>query len=178
MADRFDVVAIRIEDKGRIVALMVLKAKPGTTIFPPARCECLLVEGIHAGAVGGGERDVDGLAAITLADPEVRLAPPPEPCRGHTRFHEKVRSPAGRGPLCRSACFVRNPTREYLRDPALLTPPTAPMTELTSVHPSIPCDALPSNGEVRRMHLPDTSVNRVSPERCAKLLRLATPWVL
>jgi hypothetical protein len=36
MADRFDVVAIRIEDKGRIVALMVLRAKPGTTIIPPA----------------------------------------------------------------------------------------------------------------------------------------------
>ena len=73
MADRFDVVAIRIEDEGRIVALMVLRAKPGTTVVASARCECLLVEGIHAGAVGGGERDVDGLARIILADPEVRL---------------------------------------------------------------------------------------------------------
>ena len=90
MADRFDVVAIRIEDIGRMVARMVLRAKPGTTVVASARCECLLVEGIHAGAVGGGERDVDGLAAITVADPEVRLAPPPEPCRGHTRFHDKL----------------------------------------------------------------------------------------
>src|ERR687898_749610 len=90
MADRFDVVAIRIEDKGRIVALMVLRAKPGTTIIPPARCECLLVEGIHAGAVGGGERDVDGLAA------------PPEPCRGHTRFHDKLVAQRGEG-FCEEA---------------------------------------------------------------------------
>ena len=102
MADRFDVVAIRIEDKGRIVALMVLRAKPGTTIIPPARCECLLVEGIHPGAVIGGERDVDGLAAITLADPELRLAPPPEPCRGHTRFHDKLVAQRGDG-FCEEA---------------------------------------------------------------------------
>jgi hypothetical protein len=33
---------------------------------------------------------VDGLAPITLADPEVRLALPPEPRRGDTRLHDKL----------------------------------------------------------------------------------------
>jgi hypothetical protein len=97
MADRFDVVAIRIEDEGRIVARMVLGAKPGTTVVASARCECLLVEGIHPGAVIGGERDVDGLARITLADPELRLALPPEPRRGRTRFLDKLVAQRGEG---------------------------------------------------------------------------------
>jgi len=35
MADRFDVVAIRIEDKGPKVDLMVLGAKTGTTVVAP-----------------------------------------------------------------------------------------------------------------------------------------------
>src|SRR3712207_9267354 len=96
MADRFDIVAIRIEDEGSIVARMVLGAKPGTTVAASARCECLLVEGIHAGAVIGGERDVDGLASITLVDPEVRLALPPEPRRGDTRFPDKLVAQRGR----------------------------------------------------------------------------------
>src|SRR5215204_5946116 len=38
------------------------------------------------------------------------------------------------------------------------------MTELTSVHPSIPCDALPSNGDLPRIYLPGTSAYRPSPE--------------
>ena len=102
MADRFDVVAIRIEDEGRIVARMVLGAKPGTTVVASARCECFLVEGIHPGAVIGGERDVDGLAAITAADPELRLALPPEPRRGDTRFPDKLVAQRGEG-LCEEA---------------------------------------------------------------------------
>src|SRR5215204_5167663 len=36
MADRFDVVAVRIEDEGPIVARMVLGTKPGTTVVAPA----------------------------------------------------------------------------------------------------------------------------------------------
>src|SRR5215212_9711760 len=99
MADRFDVVAIRIEDEGPIVALMVLGAKPGITVVASTRCECLLVEGIHASALGGGERDVDGLASITLVDPELRLALPPEPRRGDTRFPDKLVAQRGEG-LC------------------------------------------------------------------------------
>jgi len=37
MADRFDVVAIRIEDEGPKVGLMVLGAKTGTTVVAPDR---------------------------------------------------------------------------------------------------------------------------------------------
>jgi hypothetical protein len=79
MADRFNVVAVRIEDEGSIVARMVLGAKPRTAIVAPTRREGRLMEGINGGAVVGGERDMEGLAWLALADPEVRPAPPPEP---------------------------------------------------------------------------------------------------
>jgi hypothetical protein len=44
MADRFDVVAIRIEDEGPRVGLMVLGAKTGTTVVAPDRRYGCLVE--------------------------------------------------------------------------------------------------------------------------------------
>jgi hypothetical protein len=61
MADRFDVVAVRIEDEGPIVAWMVLGAKPGTTVVAPARRDGRLMEGINSGAVIGSKRDMEGL---------------------------------------------------------------------------------------------------------------------
>src|SRR5215218_8993469 len=90
MADRFDVVAVRVEDVGLVVARMVLGTKPGTTVVTPARTYGFLVEGVNRCAVVCGERDVEGLACLALAYPEVRLAPPPEPrCRG-TWFHDQL----------------------------------------------------------------------------------------
>jgi hypothetical protein len=81
MANRFDVVAIWIEDEGRVVARVVFGPEPGTTVVAPARREGRLVEGLHGRAVGSAEGDVDGVAWLALANPEVRLARAPEPPR-------------------------------------------------------------------------------------------------
>ena len=62
MADCFDVVAIRIEDEGPIVARMVLRAKPRTAVVAPTRRHCRLMEGVNGEAVIGSKRDVEGLA--------------------------------------------------------------------------------------------------------------------
>jgi hypothetical protein len=97
MADRFDVVAIRIEDKGPIVARMVLRSKPGTSVVVPTRRYGRLMEGIYCGAVIGSKRDMEGLTWLALADPEVRLAPPPEPRRRDAGFHDKLVAQRGEG---------------------------------------------------------------------------------
>ena len=75
MADRFDVVAIRIVGEGPIVAWMVLRAKPRTAVVVPTRRDSRLMEGINSGAVIGSKRDVEGLAWLALADPEVQACP-------------------------------------------------------------------------------------------------------
>jgi hypothetical protein len=75
MADRFDVVAVRIEDESPIVVPMVLRAKPGTTVVAPTRRHGRLMEGINGGALIGSKRDVEGLSWLALADPEVGLDP-------------------------------------------------------------------------------------------------------
>ncbi len=62
MADRFNVVALWIEDEGPIVARMVLGAKPGTAVVAPTRRHGRLMEGINGGAVIGSKCDVEGLA--------------------------------------------------------------------------------------------------------------------
>ena len=90
MADRFDVVAVRIENVGPIVARMVLGAKPGTTVVAPARRDGYLVEGVNGGAVVGGERDVESLAWLASAEPEVRLARASEPRRVGAGFHDQL----------------------------------------------------------------------------------------
>ena len=81
MADRFDVVAVRIKYKGPKVGRMVLGAKPPTTVVAPARRDGRLVESLHCRTVVGDEGHVDcGVARLALDDPEVRLARVPEPC--------------------------------------------------------------------------------------------------
>jgi hypothetical protein len=62
MADRFNVVAVRIEDEGPIVARMVLGSKPGSAVVAPTRPHGRLMEGINGEAVIGSKRDVEGLA--------------------------------------------------------------------------------------------------------------------
>src|SRR5215207_3961047 len=97
MADRFDVVAVRIEDEGPIVARMVLRTKPRSAVVAPTRRHGRLMESINGEAVIGSKRDVEGLTWLALADPEVRLAPPPEPCRIDTGFHEQLVAQRGKG---------------------------------------------------------------------------------
>jgi hypothetical protein len=88
MADRFNVVAVRIEDEGPIVAWMVLGSKPRTAVVAPTRRHGRLMEGINGEAVIGSKRDVQGLPWLALADPEVGLALPPEPRRRDAGFHD------------------------------------------------------------------------------------------
>jgi hypothetical protein len=97
MADRFNVVALRIEDEGPIVAWMVLGAKPRTAVVAPTRRYGRFMEGINGEAVIGSKRDVEGLARLALADPEVGLALPPEPRRRDTGFHEQLVAQRGEG---------------------------------------------------------------------------------
>src|SRR5215211_6055173 len=97
MADRFNVVAVRIEDEGSIVAWMVLRAKPRTAVVAPTRRHGRLMEGINGKAVIGSKRDVEGLTWLALADPEVRLAPPPEPCCRDAGFHDQLVAQRGEG---------------------------------------------------------------------------------
>ena len=81
MADRFDVVAVRIKYKGPKVGRMVLGAKPPTTVVAPARRDGRLVESFHCRTVVGDEGHVDGgVARRAFEDPEIRLARVPEPC--------------------------------------------------------------------------------------------------
>src|SRR5215212_11109554 len=97
MADRFDVVAVSIENEGPIVARMVLRSKPGTAVVAPTRRYGRLMEGINGSAVIGSKRDMEGLAWLALADPEVRLAPPPEPCCRDAGFHDQFVAQRGEG---------------------------------------------------------------------------------
>jgi len=53
MADRFDVVAVWIEDISAVVAWMVLGTKPGTAVVAPTRRQACLVEGFDRPPVFG-----------------------------------------------------------------------------------------------------------------------------
>jgi hypothetical protein len=99
MADCFNVVALRIEDEGSIVAWMVLGAKSRTAVVVPTRRHGRLMESINGEAVIGSKGDVEGLSWLALADPEVRLAPPPEPRRRDAGFHYQIVTQRGEGLL-------------------------------------------------------------------------------
>jgi hypothetical protein len=97
MADRFDVVAVRIEDEGPIVARMVLRAKPRIAVIAPTCRHGRLMEAINSGALIGSKRDVEGLARLALADPEVGLAPPSESRRTDAGLHDQLVTQRGKG---------------------------------------------------------------------------------
>jgi hypothetical protein len=90
MADRFDVVAVRIEDEGSIVAWMVLRAKPRTAVVAPTRRHGRLMEGVYGSTVFAGERDVDGSAHFTSPDPEIRLSRLSEAHTGDVVLHDQL----------------------------------------------------------------------------------------
>src|SRR5215208_5383612 len=136
MADRFDVVAMRIEDEGPKVGLMVLGAKTGTTVVAPDRRYGRLVESPHCRTVVGDltshglsyrtdtyrikyhSSDLLGEPART---PHVKFADAPSRprrggvggsgCRGH---------PKGSGRTSRLSCKVSTATT-----PGLLVGPTS-----------------------------------------------------
>jgi hypothetical protein len=82
MADRFDVVAVWIEDISAVVSCMVLRSKSGLPVIMPAGSNSSLKEGVYRNAVFAGDRDVDSSARCTLPEPEIRFSRPSE---AHTR---------------------------------------------------------------------------------------------
>ena len=73
IADRFSIVAVKIENEGLIVAWMVLGAKPGSTVVMPAAMAASWKAPTVAQAANAIWK-----AWLALADPEVRLARPSE----------------------------------------------------------------------------------------------------
>ena len=78
MANRFDVVAVGIEDKRPIVIRMVMLARPGQAVVLSTRGERGGVKRVHDLPVGGGECDVQRSVRLPHPYPEVRFAPDPE----------------------------------------------------------------------------------------------------
>jgi hypothetical protein len=74
VADRFDIVAVGIEDVGPVVDRMVFGAKPRPSVVASVRRDGRLVD-------GGGH---------TFSDPEVRLARPPEPRSGDVVLNDQL----------------------------------------------------------------------------------------
>jgi hypothetical protein len=99
VADRLDVVAVRIKDEGPIVARVVLGPESGTTVVASARRDSHLVEGLHGRAVLGGEGDVEGVTWLALTNPEVRFALAPEPRGSVAGLHDQLVAERGEGLL-------------------------------------------------------------------------------
>src|SRR5215210_5922621 len=137
MADRFYVVAVRIEDEGPKVGRMVLGAKPGTTVVAPARRNGRLVKSLHPRTVIGDEGHVDGVARLALEDPEVRLARAPESCGSVAGLHDQLVAERGEGLLVEALAplEVRHWDPHVIQHPS---PPTASRTEPTPIGSSIP----------------------------------------
>jgi hypothetical protein len=64
---------------------------------PAAMAASWKVEGINGGAVICSKRDVEGLAWLALADPEVRLARLSESRRRDAGFHDQLVAQRGEG---------------------------------------------------------------------------------
>src|SRR5688572_33420718 len=78
VANRFDVVSVRIEDEGTVVGRVILGAQAWRTIVPALGGCGFLVKGIDHRAIVAGEGDVQRRAGRALLDPEVRFARAPE----------------------------------------------------------------------------------------------------
>jgi hypothetical protein len=89
MADRFDVVAVWIEDISAVVGRVVLRSKPRLPVIARASRDSSLMEGVHGSTVFAGERDVDRSAHFTLPDPEIRLSRPSEAQTWDMMFHDQ-----------------------------------------------------------------------------------------
>src|SRR5829696_1999839 len=149
MADRFNVVAVRIEDEGAVVARMVLGAKPRITVVAPTRRDGRLMEGINGGALIGCKRDVEGLAWLALADPEVRLAPPPEPRRRDAGFHDQLVTQRGKSFRVEALAplEIRDGNTHVIQHCSHL-PRLQDRTDIRQAE--YPCNAFIQNGELSR----------------------------
>src|SRR4051794_21618455 len=77
VADRFDVVAVRVADEGAVVIGVVLRPDAGLVQHLGAGSDGGGGERVDGRAVGRRERDVrlpEAVAGRLLADPELRLA--------------------------------------------------------------------------------------------------------
>ena len=75
VADRFDVVAVGVEDERAVVGRVVVLADAGRAVVGAAGRERGRVEGVDRLAVVAGERDVRaGAVRLALRDPELVLA--------------------------------------------------------------------------------------------------------
>ena len=74
MTDSLDVVAVGIEDVGRVVVRVVLGPEARRPVVTSAHLECRTVERVDCGAVVALERDVGAADGVATADPEVETA--------------------------------------------------------------------------------------------------------
>jgi hypothetical protein len=149
MADCFNVVAIRIEDEGPIVAWMVLRSKSRTAVVAPTRRHGRLMEGVNGEAVIGSKRDMEGLTWLALADLEVRLAPPPEPRRRDAGFHDQRVTQRGEG--CRVEALAPLEIRDgntYMIQHSSHLPRLQDRTDIRQAE--YPCNAFIHNSELSR----------------------------
>jgi hypothetical protein len=71
MKDRFNVVAVRVEDERSVVARMVCPLSGRTVVVPPS-AQCREVEGVDHFAARRLEREMDsGDRAVGLVDPQL-----------------------------------------------------------------------------------------------------------
>jgi hypothetical protein len=147
MADCFDVVAIRIEDEGPIVARMVLRAKPRTAVVAPTRRHCRLMEASTVKRLSAA--NAMWKAWLALADPEVRLAPPSEPRCRDAGFHDQLVAQRGEG--CRVealALFEIRDGNTYVIEHCSHLPRLQDRTDIRQAE--YPCNALLHNSELSR----------------------------
>src|SRR4051812_42796032 len=91
MTHRLDIVAVGVEDEGRVIVGVIVGPQAGTAIISPASPKRRNMKGIDTGSVAGDDRYVERYCESAFAaDPEVRPARLAEPCRRSPAF--RVRS--------------------------------------------------------------------------------------
>ena len=87
MADRFDVVAIHIQNEGRVVVGMVVWPQPGSAVVPTAGAQRRLVERLDLPTSIGSKNDVDPRhVRLALAEGEIRFPGLLETGHGTVKF--------------------------------------------------------------------------------------------
>src|ERR1700730_13810630 len=75
MADRLDVVTVRVEDESTVIARVIVSTDAGRAIVAAAGFQGRVIEGANLRAALGDERDVDvGRRIAPSGEPELRLA--------------------------------------------------------------------------------------------------------